>query len=101
MLVDDIIIKYVCDGQCSLFAQIVDDSQKNTNYNYEMISQYLEIAKDDYCKMNQVVVISDLSSFNFVKASVITNLSKPTLLATISCAKALNFLGPKHILSTK
>lgn len=64
LLVDDVIIKYVCDGQCSLFAQIVDDSQKNTNYNYEMVSQYLEIAKNDYCKMNQVAVISDLSSFN-------------------------------------
>lgn len=71
LLVDDIIIKYVCDGQCSLFAQIVDDSQKNTNYNYEMISQYLEIAKDDYCKMNQVVVISDLSSFNLSCGDII------------------------------
>lgn len=76
LLVDDIIIKYICEGECSLFSQLIDglneSNSDNTSYDYDNILTYLNIAKSRYLKDDVYVVVCDLSSKSLKCGDILT-----------------------------
>lgn len=71
LIIDDLIIKYCCENSCTKFSQLVDNNQKNTNYDYEKVLEYLAITKEDYLEKNNYCIICDLSNYNLKCGDVI------------------------------
>ena len=71
LLIDDLIIKYCCSNDCMIFNQLIDNYQENSNYNYENIVYYLDIAKRDYLNRHTYCLICDMSKFNLKCGDVV------------------------------
>ena len=64
-LVDDMIVEYVCNNECSLFSQLSINHDFNTVYDYENIKKYLKkIKKDLLNEKGNYYFICDLCSIN-------------------------------------
>ena len=64
LLVDDLIVKYVCENDCALFNQLIDDNYAKNSFDYKKNLEYLDAAKRIVSDDIVAVVICDLGTFN-------------------------------------
>lgn len=63
-IIDDMIIKFICNNECGLFSKLSINCEKNNSYNYDNVNKYIERIKEEYNKRKAYYIVCDMSSIN-------------------------------------
>lgn len=79
-LIDDIVIKYMCNDDCGMFSILFLEYKENSTYDYNQVKKYIDEIKHRFKEEKAYYVVCDLCSINLDCGDIIYNKNKRSMI---------------------